>query len=141
MKELPSYLFSLGSSLNFQLWVRQVYTWNEEEELEVNHTTQINPGDQQVGGFFFFSFFLFRAVLVAYGGSQARGLIRAVAAGLCQSHSSARSEPCLRPTPQLGATLDPQPNERGQELNLQPHGSQLDSLLLCHDGNSSRLEF
>ena len=31
----------------------------------------------------------------AYGGSQARGLIGAVAAGLCHSHSNAGSEPHL----------------------------------------------
>ena len=31
----------------------------------------------------------------AYGGSQARGLIGAVATGLRQSHSNTRSEPCL----------------------------------------------
>ena len=53
--------------------------------------------------FFFLSFFfsvfcLFRATPTAYGGSQARGPIRATAAGLCQSHSNARSEPCLWPT-------------------------------------------
>ena len=70
--------------------------------------------------FFFLSFFgLFFVVVVvvvvaiswaapaAYGGSQARGRIRAVAAGLCHSHSNARSKTCLRPTPQLTATLDP----------------------------------
>ena len=34
----------------------------------------------------------FRAAPAAYGGSQARGLIRAVAAGLHHSHSNARSE-------------------------------------------------
>ena len=67
------------------------------------------PKDTRVGLFFvcFCLFCLFRAPLVAYGGSQARGLIRAVATGLRQSHSNARSEPCLRPTPQLMATLDP----------------------------------
>ena len=41
----------------------------------------------------FFSNFIFRAVPVAYGGSQARGQIGAVAAGLHHSHSNARSEP------------------------------------------------
>ena len=46
-------------------------------------------------------FCLFRAAPVAYGGSQARDLIRAVGASLRQSHSNARSEPRLRPTPQL----------------------------------------
>ena len=44
---------------------------------------------------------------MAYGGSQARGLIGAVAAGLRQSHSNAGSEPRLRPTPQLTAMPDP----------------------------------
>ena len=51
-------------------------------------------------------FGLFRATHVAYGGSQARGGIRAVAACLRQSHSYAGSELCLQPTPQLMATLD-----------------------------------
>ena len=36
-----------------------------------------------------------RAAPVAYGSSQAGGLIRAIAAGLHHSHSSERSEPCL----------------------------------------------
>ena len=50
---------------------------------------------------------LFRATPVAYGSSQARDPIRAVATGLCQSHSNTRSELCLRPTPQLTAMPDP----------------------------------
>ena len=57
--------------------------------------------------FFFLSFCLFRAALEAYGGSQARGLIGAVAASLRHSHSNARSELRLGPTPQLMETLDP----------------------------------
>ena len=40
-------------------------------------------------------FVLFRAASEAYGGSQARGLIGAVATSLHQSHSNARSEPRL----------------------------------------------
>ena len=40
---------------------------------------------------FFFGFCLSRVA----AGSQARGLIRAVAAGLHHSHSNARSKPCL----------------------------------------------
>ena len=43
----------------------------------------------------------------AYGDSQARGQIEAIAASLRHSHSNARSEPRLWPTPQLKATLDP----------------------------------
>ena len=50
-----------------------------------------------------------------YGGSQARGLIGAVAIGLHQSHSYAGSEPSLRPTPQLMAMLDRQPTEQGMD--------------------------
>ena len=53
---------------------------------------------------FFFSFSLFRAPPVAYGGSQARSLIGAAAVGLHHSHSNARSQLCLRPTPQVTAT-------------------------------------
>ena len=49
----------------------------------------------------------FRAAHMAYGSSQARGQIGAIAAGLRQSHSNAGSEPCLQPTLQLTATLDP----------------------------------
>ena len=56
--------------------------------------------------FYFFIFYLFRAAPVAYGVSQARGLIGAVATSLRQSHSNSGSEPCLRPTPQLTATPD-----------------------------------
>ena len=44
---------------------------------------------------------------MAHGGSQTRGATGAVATSLCQGHSNAASEPRLRPTPQLTATLDP----------------------------------
>ena len=58
--------------------------------------------------FLFIYFFVFsRTAHAAYGGSQARGLIRATAASLYHSHSNKGSEPRLRPTPQLTATLDP----------------------------------
>ena len=46
-----------------------------------------------------------------------RGLIGAVDAGLRHSRSNTRSKPCLPPTPQLTAMLDPEPTERGQGLN------------------------
>ena len=50
------------------------------------------------------SFFcLFRAAPTAHGGSQARGRIRAVAAGLRHSHSNAGPKPSLQPTPQFRA--------------------------------------
>ena len=69
-----------------------------------------------------FLFCHFRAALEAYGGSQARGWIRAIVAGLCHSHRNSRFEPCLRPTPQLMATLDSWRTEWGQGLKLHPHG-------------------
>ena len=56
---------------------------------------------------FFFFFAISRAAPTAYGGSWARGRIRAVAASLHQSHSNAGSELRLPPTPQLTAMLDP----------------------------------
>ena len=66
--------------------------------------------------FLFFSFFFFSmATRTAYGGSQARSLIGAVAAGQCQSHSNGGSEPRLQPTQQL--------TEQGQGSNQQTHGS------------------
>ena len=60
---------------------------------------------------------------MAHEVSQARGVIRAVAAGLCHSYSNTGSKPHLRPTPQLTAILDPQPTERGQGSNLHPRSS------------------
>ena len=56
--------------------------------------------------FFFCLFAISWAAPVAYGGSQARGLIGAVATSLRQSHSNAGSEPHLQPTPQLMAMPD-----------------------------------
>ena len=53
--------------------------------------------------FFFGLFAISWAAPAAYGDSQARGPIGAVATGLHQSHSNVRSEPRLQPTPQLGA--------------------------------------
>ena len=63
---------------------------------------------------FCFCFLIFRATPEAYGSSQATGQIGAVAAGLRHSHSNARSEPHLWPTPQLMAMPDPQSTEQGQ---------------------------
>ena len=55
--------------------------------------------------FFFWSFFLFRATPVAYGGSQARGLIGATTAGL--HHSSQQCQ-----------ILNPLSKARNQTCNL-----------------------
>ena len=74
---------------------------------------------------------------MAYGSSQARGPIGAIAAGLQHSHSNTGSEACPGPTPQLTAMPDPQPSEQGQESNLHHHEYKLDSFPLHHSGNSS----
>ena len=47
----------------------------------------------------FIYFYLFRAAPAAYGDSQARGPIGAIATGLHHSHSNSRSKLCLQPTP------------------------------------------
>jgi len=78
---------------------------------------------------------------MAYGGSQARGLIGDTAAGLLQSHSNMGSELCLCPIPQRMAEPDPSPTEQGQGLNLQPHGSWSNSFLLRYNGNSLGIIF
>ena len=57
--------------------------------------------------FFYFIFCLFRAAPSTYEGSQARGRIGPTAAGLHHSHSIMGSDPHLRLTLQLMATLDP----------------------------------
>ena len=62
--------------------------------------------EKKVSAAFFF-FFFFRVTPAAYGGSQVRGLIRAVAAGLYHSLRNVRSKPHLQPTPQLTAMLYP----------------------------------
>ena len=72
---------------------------------------------------FVFSLLSFEDCTVAYGGSQARGLIGATAAGPYHSHSNEGSKLCLWPAQQLTATPDPQPTDRGQVSNPQLHGS------------------
>ena len=57
--------------------------------------------------FIYLFILLFSAAPMAYGDSQARGGIGATAAGLRHSHSNARCDPRLQPTPQLKATPDP----------------------------------
>ena len=73
-------------------------------------------------------FFLFMATPAAYGSSQARGWIRATAAGLHHSHSNTRSELQLQPVLQLSAMLDPYSIEWGQGSNLHPHKDNIRSL-------------
>ena len=53
------------------------------------------------------NFCLCRTAPTANGSSQARGPIGTPTSGLGHSHSNARSEPCVWPTPQLTASPDP----------------------------------
>ena len=70
--------------------------------------SQLLDGYRPFSAFLFVCLFcLFGATPMAYGGSQSRGRIGAVAASLHQSHSEARSELRLQPTPQVMATPDP----------------------------------
>ena len=88
---------------------------SEKEQFCTNSKAQIKSLDFIffifILFFYFFIFFVFLLFLwaapAAYEGSQARGLIGAVATGLRQSHSNSGSEPSLQPTPQLTATPDP----------------------------------
>ena len=58
--------------------------------------------DGRVLYLFIFCLFVFsRAIPAAYGGSQARSLIEATAAGLRQSHSNSGYKWCVQPTPKL----------------------------------------
>ena len=84
----------------------------KENHLKLNKLVQYGCRIQvntlnQSQFFFFLSFCHFRAAPAAYGDSQARGLTRAVGAGLRQSHSNAESKPRLQPTPQFTAMPDP----------------------------------
>jgi len=54
---------------------------------------------------------LFRAEVPAYGSSQARGPLRAIATSLQHSYNNVGSEPHLRTSPQLRAMPDPWPTE------------------------------
>ena len=87
----------------------------QKAKLEFAGHTAVITFCNLILNFFFFCFF--RAASVAYESSQARGRIRATAAGLHNSHSHTGSELRLWPTPQLTAALDPWPTERGQESN------------------------
>ena len=53
------------------------------------------------------NFFWAGGIPTVYGGSQAKGRIRAATASLDHSHSNAGPKPSLQPTPQLTAMPDP----------------------------------
>ena len=66
----------------------------------------------------FFVFLLFRAASVAHGGSQVRGLIGAVAAGLYHSHSNMGSKLCLYHGSRQRWILNPLSKAKDRTRNL-----------------------
>ena len=77
------------------------------EQMRISfHNLECANNENLIFLFLFFSFCLFRATSASYGGSQARGGIRAAASSLCHSHSNAGSKLHLRSIPQLMATPD-----------------------------------
>ena len=95
-----------ASAVSFNSLHRSVFrirastaTW----DIEVGFLTHITTARTHL--FIFFS--LFMSPPEAYGSSQARGRIRAAAAGVHHSHSNMGSKPRLWPIPQLMATPDP----------------------------------
>ena len=126
------------SAIKMKVITNKLIEFNKGANMLGKESQQKLPKENDIlSQFFCFCFFcLFRAAPAAYGDSQDRGQIRAVAACLRQSHSNVGSKPRLQSTPQLTATPDPVPTERGQGSNPQPHGSQSDLLPLHHDGNS-----
>ena len=83
-----------------------------------NHFLWILGTDSVLSILFFCLFAFYRAASTAYGGSQARGLIRAGATSLSHSHSNTRSKLCVWPTPQLPAILNPLSEARDQTHNF-----------------------
>ena len=86
------------------------FTLTVPVNLDAKFSLEIHDVDLRVHKIYLFIYLficLFKAIPAAHGGSQARGTIGVVAAGLCHSHNNARSELSLQPTPQLMATPDP----------------------------------
>ena len=79
--------------------------WHHIKEVGI---LAVDTDNNNYNAISFYVFILcFRATPAAYGSSQARGWIRATSAGLHHTHSNTGSKPCLQPTPQLMAMLDP----------------------------------
>ena len=92
--------------------------WWKTERVDFERNTRVENANLLLFVYWFFwSFLLLRDAPEVYGGSQTRGLIRARATILQNSHSSTRSELRLGPTPQLMTMPDPQPTGQGQGLD------------------------
>ena len=97
-------LFQLNTTKN-AFCVLSPQRYQDEENMVLTLRNALSTGKEESK--LFFCFFFFRALPVAYVSSQARALIRAIAASL--RHSNVGSVQHLRPTPQLMAIPDPKP--------------------------------
>ena len=105
-----SVLCVFGMTVLYLMFLSQMFSpslWLACLLIHLSRANIFKFNEVQLISFLFLFFFLFRAAPEAYGGSQARGQIRAAAADLHHSHSNARSKPCLGPTPQLTAMPGP----------------------------------
>jgi len=94
----------LGREAETSPWMS--LAWKRGEEVQTQG--EWLPSSFSSSSSLFLVFLRFsRAAPVAYGGSQARGLIGAVATGLRQSHSNMGSEPHPQHASQLTAMPDP----------------------------------
>ena len=103
-QSIPQHPFSLWQLQVFSLCLQLCFCFVDRFICAIFYIPHISDSIVYLFFSFFLSFFhLFRAADTAYEGSQARGRIRAVIAGLHHSHSSVRTEQHLRSTPQLMA--------------------------------------
>ena len=82
----------------FEHWIKTGSCGNDKYQMQDNsfYREETGKGSGNSTVFYIYLSFVFsRAVPSAYGGSQARGLIGAAAAGLRQGHSNAGSEQSL----------------------------------------------
>jgi len=102
------HVLAIVNSAAMNMWVHVSFSRNVLSRYMPKSGIAGSYGDSMYTFLFFFfcHFAISWAASTAYGGSQARGRIGAVATSLRQSHSNAGSEPHLQPTPQLMATLD-----------------------------------
>ena len=99
------YLLRITVVRDISKYLALSHTLYTQESQDNNDTTTIHNNITENSGCFFFPP-LFRVAPEAYGSSQARGQIRAIAADPHHSHSHTGLEPYLWPTSQVTATLD-----------------------------------
>ena len=90
-KTAASVIYAENELAALPLWVCPCRLTREILDSDGIQPHKAETATKKATQIFFFFFCLFRAAPLAYGGSQARGPVGAVASGLYQSHSNARS--------------------------------------------------